>query len=495
MSPRRHTTSSPGAPDRLPEAPAPAFPFPPARLFMIGIGGVGMSALAALLRRMGYDIAGSDRDLSNPGRSSVFERLQAAGIRLYPQDGSGPRSEQPDAVVYTSAVEPGNPDLPSNPDVPAFRRARVLAAAAARLPARTIAVAGSAGKTTVTAWIATTLNRLGRPTAAVCGGSIRDFEQFAGTPANFFAPPDPEWIVFEADESDGSLVEYTPDVGIVLNIGTDHLERSALEHLFRSFLKSSGRRVVSVDLAGLVRGFPETTYVFVPPGSRRPPRFRAAGFTGPPCGVRTGPDGLRFTLTPGGRFHVQSQFGNHSAANACAVVAAVRAALQTEIDIRQLKSALCSFAGVRRRFERVGTTPAGATVIDDFAHNVEKIASSLATAQALSERVVAVFQPHGYGPLGFMRKPLMQILKKMLRSRDLFVFLPVYYAGGTTSFRPTSEEVAEEAGNAGPAVVCARDRDALAAELRAAPRGTMVLIMGARDPSLSAWAESLTIDS
>ena len=139
--------------------------------------------------------------------------------------------------------------------------------------------------------------------------------------------------------------------------------------------------------------------------------------------------------------------------------------------------------------------PSGAKVYDDYAHNVEKIASSIATArQLVSGNVYAVFQPHGFGPLGFMRKDLLPALEKVLTDKDVFVFLPPYYAGGTSSFEPTSEEVVKEYKRKGTKHYLSFPNRLQAEEYlsAAAARDDIILIMGARDNSLSDWAKGMT---
>jgi UDP-N-acetylmuramate--alanine ligase len=188
--------------------------------------------------------------------------------------------------------------------------------------------------------------------------------------------------------------------------------------------------------------------------------------------------------------------GRHNALNALAVHTVLTS---RGYDSTEALKAVSEFSGVARRFDRAGVMANGAQVIDDYAHNVEKLASCIRAAQELAPegRVVTVFQPHGFAPLRFMREPLANALPSLLRPGDEFIFLPVYYAGGTASFSPTSEEVAvtcREAPGANPgAIRCFSDRTACADHLKSAAKsGDVVIIAGARDESLSIWAKSLT---
>ena len=462
-------------------------PEPPASLFLVGVGGMGMSALAQLLLREGYTVAGSDRDLHSPGRTELLGQLARMGVSIWPQDGSGVRESAPTAIVTSSAIEADNPDLAAATALPQLPRARALAGALNRLPGRQIAVAGSCGKTSVTAWLDSALRALGLRTLTVCGGYMVDHES-TDVPGNFASDPDPEWLVCEVDESDGSLVEYSHDYGVVLNIGTDHFERDELTSQFGRFLARSGAgAVIPDDLRALLGGEPPgRTAIFAPLGQRVDSSTVLV-----PREYSGSVDGISFTIPGYGRFRV-AQFGWHSASNAAAVTAvlSVAGAGGSPGAVRQ---AVCSFRGVRRRFQRMGCTSRGVPVYDDYAHNVEKVCAALRTAQELTTGpVFAVFQPHGFGPLGFMREALGRELCGVLRDGDVLGFLPVYYAGGTTSFRPTSEEVVTDYAASGLSVVHFTDRGAAAAALnQAEPLPGLGLIMGARDPSLSGWAREL----
>lgn len=469
---------------------AAAFPPPPARIFLVGLGGIGVSGLAQLLSWQGYLVAGSDRDLHGPGRDELYAQLAQAGIQVFPQDGSGVAAFQPEVLVYSSAVEQDNPDLAQLGSRLLVTRATALAAALNRLPARQIAVAGSCGKTSVTAWLFSALKALGQPALAVCGGYMNDFRT-ATAPGNFAADPRPVWAVIEVDESDGSLVAFSPYAGVVLNVGTDHHSRERLHEMFSTFLARCSGRVLAGAAAARELTFPPALpppIVFEDTGAEaRPGDPPLAG-----AGYCPGVNGMRFTVA-GGPQVVTRQHGRHSMANALAVLACLEAILP-EVPVDRRVRALASFTGVHRRFDRLGSTPTGCAVYDDYAHNVEKLAAVMDTArEAAGGAIAVIFQPHGYGPLRFMREALMEMLLRKLRPGDSFGFLPVYYAGGTTTFEPTSEAVAAELAASGLPVVAYPDRGAAAAAVAGLPPAVKALVVaGARDPSLPTWARSLT---
>ena len=460
-------------------------PEPPARVFLVGIGGIGMSGLAQYLQARGYGVAGSDRLLGGPGREDLVGKLRGLGIPVYPQDGSGPRSLHPDVLVASAAVEPGNPDVEACPGVPVCPRARALATLLNAEPGVQIAVAGSAGKTTVTGWVASCLRALGRRVLAVDGGYMLEAES-AERPGNYAADPDPEFLVVEVDESDRSLVEFSPHVGVLLNIGTDHYGREELAQVFGRFLDRCRRGcVLPAELAGELAGH----------GPAERTLFSADAAAGAavvcPTSYEPGPRGASFSIAGAGRV-TSAMFGRHSATNAAAAAAAVRA-VGVSAAPADLARALGSFRGIRQRFEYVGATAAGIPVYNDYAHNVQKIAAAIATArEAAGSPLLLLFQPHGYGPFGFMRQALREALREVLQPGDRLVLLPVYYAGGSTSFTPTAAEVAAEYAAAGLAVETVDRRDAaigVAGNAGYTPRA--ILVMGARDPSLPGFAAQL----
>jgi len=158
-----------------------------------------------------------------------------------------------------------------------------------------------------------------------------------------------------------------------------------------------------------------------------------------------------------------------------------------------LAAALACFRGIRQRFERMGTTPLGQPVYQDYAHNVQKIEAAIGTAREAvgGGPVMVVFQPHGFGPLGFMRSPLAEALRLALTADDAFVLLPVYYAGGTTSFTPTAAAVAEDYRAKGLPVRAVDGWASLRALVKTATAARAILILGARDPSLPSFTRTL----
>ena len=476
-----------------------AKPVLPKRIHFIGIGGIGMSGLAQMFRDLGCAVTGSDRALGHTENERIFAALRKCGARLYPQDGSVyADGYTPDAIVYSTAIEEDNPDFKcAPPGTRRLHRSEALSLGIGALRGRfTIAVTGTCGKTTVSAWLADALDRLGGDPGALSGGYVKRFRE-NGAAGNYRGGSGRDFVI-EADESDKSLLNYVPDAALILNIGTDHYSREELAEVFLKF-SLSARSCVVMELAAFQEigpeRFPAGKMILLFSGDPDAPvscagrrvlrldSYRVAG----------GSAWCAFNGLPEIRLPMP---GRHNALNALAVHTVLTSRGYDSMDALK---AVSEFEGVARRFDRAGIMPNGALVIDDYAHNVEKLASCIGAAQALAPdgRVITVFQPHGFAPLRFMREALANALPSILRPADEFIFLPVYYAGGTASFSPTSAEVATTCRNAPginpDSIKDFEDRQECERYLKqAVKRGDVVIVAGARDESLSIWAKSLT---
>jgi UDP-N-acetylmuramate--alanine ligase len=296
---------------------------------------------------------------------------------------------------------------------------------------------------------------------------------------------DPELFVSEVDESDGSIQLYTPEVAVLTNISLDHKEMVELRQLFGGFLDASRRAVLNLD-------DPETRLLAeIIPEEKRV----GYGFDHPSAelmgkNLQLQPDGSSFDLSVRGEQHpVQLQVpGRHNASNA---LAALGAALALGVPVIDACAALGRFAGLKRRLETVGTA-GGVTVIDDFGHNPDKIDATLATLRAQPGRLLVMFQPHGYGPLAKMGEQLARSLAGGLAADDRLYLPDPVYQGGTVDRSRGSEWLAEQIRSLGADAQQMADRaaigDALIAE---ANEGDRIVIMGARDDSLSEFAAEL----
>ena len=452
-------------------------------VFFSGIGGSGMLPLASIVRAGGARVAGSDRSLDAGRTPHKFDYLRSLGIQLFPQDGSGLQAGM--TLVTSAAVEETVPDVV---------RARELGLAHLTRPQflarllngaqRSVAVGGTSGKSTVTGMIGWILHASMRQPTVMNGAVMKNFV----TPSAPFASAlvgDPELFVSEVDESDGSISLYTPEIAVLTNISLDHKEMGELRMLFAGFLGAARKAVLNLDdpetraLAQAVPGDKVISYGFDSPG---------AAYMGKD--LRLEPEGATFALeADGSRYEVRLAVpGRHNASNAVAAIAATRA---LGVRIEDAANALARFEGLKRRLETVGEA-AGVTVIDDFAHNPDKIEATLATLKAQPGRLLIMFQPHGFGPLTKMGEPLAESLAEGMGPEDrLYLPDPVYQGGSVEKLRGSdwlSDQISKLGRQAEHISERARIADALVAEAR---QGDRILIMGARDDTLIDFAHEL----
>ena len=442
-----------------------------------------MLPLAAILRAGGARVGGSDRSLDAGRLASKFEYLKSLGIHLAPQDGSGLSEGM--TLVTSAAVEETIPDVVHANVLGLDRLTRPqLLAKLLNTAQKSIAVGGTSGKSTVTGMIGWILHSLHLQPTVMNGAVMKNFVS-PGAPFASALVGDPELFVSEVDESDGSIALYRPTVAVLGNISLDHKEMDELRSLFGGFLAAAGKAVVNLD-------DPEARLLSdtVPPD-----RLISFGFDSPAATLKgrnleLRPNGLSFTVELDGETQpVELQVpGRHNAQNGLAALSAVHA---IGVPLSEAAAALGRFAGLKRRLETVGIA-GGVTVIDDFAHNPDKIAATLETLTAGPGRLLIMFQPHGYGPLAKMGEELAATFAKGMRDDDrLFLPDPVYQ-GGTVDRSRGSEWLADAIQQAGGRAEHVPERSAIGEKLlREAMPGDRIAILGARDDTLSEFAAEL----
>lgn len=408
---------------------------------LVGIGGVGMSALAQALLDVGGTVTGADRALGGSGaRPGVLAALARAGVRLFPDDGSGIGPDTARVIVST-AVEETNRDLrcARARGIPVVHRAAALAELLA--PRRLVAVAGTCGKSTVTAILGHLLAESGFDPVVVNGAQVVGWDA-GGTRVGSTRKGTGAYAVAEVDESDKSLVAFKPFAAVVTNASADHYSKAEMDAVFDAF----------------VRGVP-----------------------GPVI------DGRRTPMVPSAAARTIPLPGEHNAVNA---ECALRMAAALGADPARLAAAIRTFPGVERRLQRVGTC-GGAVVYDDYAHNPEKLHAMLATLQAAYPKGVAVvWRPHGYAPLRKMLEALAAMFRATLRPCDELLVLPVYDAGGTTDRSLNSDALVARL-NASPVRFVEGLEDAETHLRTHAPAFGALVVAGARDPGLPVLARRL----
>jgi UDP-N-acetylmuramate--alanine ligase len=446
------------------------------RYHFSGVAGAGMNPLAQLMRSRGHRVQGSDRAFDQGRSAEVAARLRRAGVVLRPQDGTAVTRDL-DRFVYSTAVEA---------DTPEMRAARALGLELVPRPALLaeivnhgrpgVAIAGTSGKSTITGMVAWILREAGVP-ATILGGAALVGEDGGGCVA---AGPAEGPVVAEACESDGTLVGYRPAIGLVHNISRDHGEVGDVRGQFTTFADNSARLLVNAacrEAAALAPGRAAVTY------------GAAAGADAVLAVSAPGPARAVGVLRAGGREMSLDlpQPGVHNLENAAA---AALVALELGAAPGVIEAALSRFPGVARRFEVIGTTASGIKVVDDYAHNGEKLRAAISTAQGASARIVAIFQPHGFGPARFLRSELRTLLPRLLRPEDRFAYLEIFYAGGTVTKDISSQTLVDDLSPDGRFAYTA-DHAAAVDWIRGEARaGDTVLIMGARDPALPRLARA-----
>ncbi|MCZ4107978.1 Mur ligase family protein [Brevundimonas diminuta] len=456
--------------------------------FFCGVGGSGMLPLAMIVQAQGHRIAGSDRALDQGRTPDKFDWLRAHGVTLHPQDGSGVVSAD-QVVVATGAVEDTVPDIGAAKRVGATIKTRPqLLSELFNAAPTSIGVAGTSGKSTITGMVAWILDEAGRRPTVVNGAVMKNFAD-ADHPFASALVGGPDLFVAEVDESDGSIARYDPTVAVVSNISLDHKSMEELRDLFGGFVGRSSSAILNLDN-------PETAALAQILNSSLDPSWATTFSVGDRRAdysahdIKPLPWGVQFTLSK--PWHLDRKVtlkvpGVHNVSNALAALAAV----EVYVPVDQAVAALETFAGIRRRLEVVGTQN-GVTVIDDFAHNPDKIAATLKTLHAFDGRLLILFQPHGFGPLKLMQREFIEGFAGLMRPNDVLLMPePVYY-GGTTDRSVGSEDIAagvRAAGRQAQALATRADCGARIVEI--AQPGDRIVVMGARDDSLSTFAAEL----
>jgi UDP-N-acetylmuramate--alanine ligase len=454
--------------------------------FFSGIAGTGMSALAQYLAFQGSKVSGSDRSLDRGGEAAKRAYFERIGVRLTPQDGTG--LDGCSCLVVSTAIESSNPEVRRAQEMglPIVHRSDLLAELARRK--KTIAISGTSGKSTVTGMAYHVLAAGGLKPSLITGANLASL-MAEGLLGNAKADAG-DWLLIEADESDGSLIKYAPELGVILNIEKDHKEVEELIPLFLRFRDQTARRVIvngaDHQAAALARA---ADLLFRPDSVAE----------GPAANVVLGDWDTRFTL--GGTPFKLNVPGRHNVANAMAAIAIGR---ELGVSLSDCARGLEAYRGVERRHVHVGDT-GGITVVDDFAHNPAKVKACLETVKhsptGSKRRVLAIFHPHGFAPMKLMGRDLVEGIVEALDASDIIYMPEIYYAGGTADKSISSKDLIRSAGDlmtgkagaapSGFARFFATKDEVIADIVKTARPGDWVVSMGARDPSLGDFAARL----
>ncbi|MEI6564255.1 MAG: Mur ligase domain-containing protein [bacterium] len=423
---------------------------------LVGVAGVGMNALAQALQGGGWTVSGSDRYQDQGQDLDVIRKLREAGIRLYSQDGQGVQADT-GAVVVSTAIENDNPDMVAaqRMGIPIRHRAEMLAELVAGK--ETVAIAGTSGKTTVTGMVGWLLEQLGADPTVVNGGALVNWAD-AHRIGNVRTGRSGVCVI-EVDESDRSLLRFTPEWGLITNMSADHFGLDETAALFTRFRRQVRRECI----AGWDSGMPWQG--LMPTLGKEGSRYTY--------------DGVEFELP---------MLGAHNAENALQATVLCR---RMGFELKPIRDALGRFKGIQRRLEKIGEA-GGVTVLDEYAHNPAKIAAAWRAVSPFYRRVLAFWRPHGFKPLSLMFDDLVAMFTDVCRQDDRLFLMPVYYAGGTVSETMESDRLAARLRERGVPVTWITDYDALMSEMVGqANEGDVVLCIGARDPGIPRFAREL----
>ncbi len=442
------------------------------RFHYAGIGGSGMSALAQFQAMIGGRASGSDRSFDRGERPEARAQLERLGVAIHAQDGSGIAGDCA-ALVISTAVESQVPDVAAARarGTRVLHRSELLAHFVDTF--RTIAVTGTSGKSTAVAMVFEILRGAGRRPSVITGGDLLALQAEGLWGNAWFGGSD--LLVVEADESDGSVVRYHPAVGVILNLQRDHKEPEEVARMFTRFRAQAREAFVVAEDENLA-AFAAGADVFGT-GPRATTRGAELALDGRGSGFEV--DGIAFRLPVPGA---------HNVHNALSAIAACRT---VGVPLGDMVAPLAGFRGVGRRFQSLGSAR-GVEVVDDFAHNAAKISAAIDTAHRRARRVLAIYQPHGYGPTRFLWQDFVDAFSGSLAADDKLWMLEVFYAGGTALRDFSSADIVADIAARGTAAEYAASREELARRVAAEARdGDLVLIMGARDPSLTTLGRDL----
>ena len=443
--------------------------------FFIGIAGTGMSALAQYLQGIGKNVSGSDRYFKEGEFNETKDKLEGEKIKCFLQDGSG-INDKTDLIVVSTAIEDTVYEVQKAKqlNIPIIKRSELLALIAESK--KTIAVGGTSGKSTTTAMLFAILEHAGMQPSIISGAGLTSIIK-EGKIGNAKVGKG-DWLVIEADESDGSIIHYKPEIGLLLNVDKDHKEIDVLMEIFTVFKNNSKKFVVnrSHSLAGKLSQDINNDFSIDKnfPGSYLAKDFKQSGLA-----IHFSIQGIEFSI---------NAIGKHNMENA---TAAISIAHQIGVDLEICAAALKNYEGIYRRSQVYGNKN-GIWLIDDYAHNPVKCAASIMACQPVATKVIAWFQPHGYAPTKFLRNDFVDEIAKALRPIDEIWMSEIFYAGGTTTKDISSNDLINDLKARGVTAFFVENRNDLVSSIRPyLTDNSVLLLMGARDPSLEQFAKQV----
>ncbi len=445
------------------------------QVFFIGIAGVGMSAIAQYLAGNDKKVGGSDRYFKEGEFNETKEKLEAEGIQCFLQNGEGITADT-DLVVVSTAIEDTVFEVQKAKQlhIPILKRSELLALIAKSK--RTIAVGGTSGKSTTSAMLFDILEHAGMLPSIISGAGLVSIIKL-GKIGNARVGKG-AWLVIEADESDGSIIQYHPEIGLLLNVDKDHQEIDELMSIFTTFKNNSATFIVNQSNA-LAKQLSQNVKNDFASDENPQAGYIAKNFVQEGFNIQYSITNVPFSM---------NTIGKHNMENA---LAAVAVANQIGVDLDTCAASLKNYEGIYRRNQVLGKKN-GVWVIDDYAHNPVKCASAIKACQPVAEKVVAWFQPHGYGPTRFLRDDFVKEIAVALRPQDEIWMSEIFYAGGTAVKDISANDLINDIKVLGKNAYFVEDRNQFVETVRIHLTGnTVLLLMGARDPGLEAFSKSV----
>ncbi len=441
--------------------------------FFIGIAGVGMSAIAQYLNGIGKNVSGSDRFFIPGEYNEIKEKLEAESIQCFPQNGEG-ITDQIDLIVVSTAIEDTVMEVQKakQMNIPIIKRSELLAMIA--LSKKTIAVGGTSGKSTTSAMLYDILEYAGLDPSIISGAGLVNLIN-KGKIGNAKVGKG-EWLVIEADESDGSIVQYKPEIGLLLNIDKDHQEIDELMRIFKVF-KSHSKTFVINQSHSLTNELSQNIQQDFSIDEKISAGYMAKNFKQVGFTIHFIVNNIDFSVNTAGKHNMEN------------ALAAITVANSIGVDMKTCAAGLKNYEGIYRRFQVYGNKN-GVWMIDDYAHNPVKCAAAIKAAQPVTSKVIAWFQPHGYKPTKFLRNEFVDEIANSLRPDDEIWMSEIFYAGGTAIKDISAKDLINDLKTKGKNAFFIEDRNNFLDTVRSHfTENCVLLLMGARDPSLEQFAK------
>ena len=445
-------------------------------VFFIGVAGTGMSAIAQYLAGIKKNVSGSDRYFKDGETNDAKDKLVAAGIQCFLQNGEGINPDT-DLVVVSTAIEDTVAEVQKAKqlNIPILKRSEVLTLIAKSK--KTIAIGGTSGKSTTSAMLFNILETAGLQPGIISGaglisiikeGKIGNAKVGAG-----------ELLVIEADESDGSIVKYHPQVGLLLNVDKDHQEIDELMDIFEIFKQNTQELFVVNQSNLLAKKLSQNNSQDFSADPLNKAGYNVSDFTQKGFTISFKINNEDFSLNAVGKLNMEN------------ALAATAVANQLGVDLKTCSIALKEYQGIYRRHQLLGKKN-GIWLIDDYAHNPVKCARSIEACQPIGDKVVAWFQPHGYGPTRFLRNDFVTEIAAVLRPQDEIWMSEIFYAGGTAVKDISANDLINDLKALGKNAYFVEDRNNFLATAKPhLSSDSVLLLMGARDPSLEKFGSEI----